>query len=58
MAKKPLIGVWRLVSLELRGADGQVQYPYGSDPVGYLIYDEDGYMSVAVMATNRPSCGT
>jgi len=58
VAKKPLVGTWRLVSLEIKSADGQVQYPYGQDPVGYLMYDKDGYMSVSVMAANRPKCNT
>ena len=47
------IGTWRLVSFELR-SDDQVTYPLGKDAVGYLIYNNDGYMSAALMASKRP----
>ena len=55
MEAHPLVGTWRLVSLEVRGSDGQVQYPYGPDATGYLMYSADGYMSAVVMSANRPS---
>lgn len=48
------IGTWRLVSCELRREDSHVVYPYGKDAVGYIMYNEDEYMSVAIMASNRP----
>jgi hypothetical protein len=38
------IGTWKLVSFEMRSADG-VTYPFGNDPVGYLMYNDEGYMS-------------
>ena len=54
MASNPLIGTWRLVSWENRSlADGQVSYPLGEDAVGYIIYGQDGYMSVAIMTPER-----
>jgi hypothetical protein len=53
MTQASLVGTWRLVSLESRTADGQVSYPWGTDAVGYIIYNEDGYMSVAIMGSNR-----
>lgn len=53
MAQNPFVGTWRLVSFELRGSDGQVSYPLGQDAVGYIMYNEDGYMSVAMMSANR-----
>jgi len=46
------IGTWKLVSYELR-SDGQVTYPLGRDAVGYLMYNNDGYMSAALMASKR-----
>ncbi|MBI2304586.1 MAG: lipocalin-like domain-containing protein [Chloroflexi bacterium] len=54
MVQNPFVGTWRLVSFELRSADGQVSYPYGQDAAGYIMYNEDGYMSVAFMSANRP----
>lgn len=54
MAVNPLVGTWRLVSYELKGADGKVHQPFGENPVGYLMYGQDGYMHAALMKANRP----
>ncbi|MFX1521276.1 MAG: lipocalin-like domain-containing protein [Promethearchaeota archaeon] len=54
MTQNSFVGTWRLRSLEYRRADGQVSYPFGRDFVGYIMYNEDGYMSVAIMSGNRP----
>lgn len=53
LIKSQFVGTWRLISFELRGSDGQVRYPVGKNPVGYLIYSDDGYMSATLMAANR-----
>jgi hypothetical protein len=55
MAENPFIGTWRLVSWEFRGANGQVIYPFGQDAHGYIMYNQDGYMSVAIMKDGRPN---
>ena len=50
MTANPLIGTWRLISWENRSVDGQkISYPLGKDAVGYIMYNEDGYMFVAIM---------
>ena len=48
------IGTWRLQSLEMRSADGQVRQLFGENPEGYIMYAADGYMSVAFMQAGRP----
>ena len=54
MTSNPLIGTWRLISWETRSVDGQkIGYPLGKDAVGYIMYNEDGYMFVAIMRPNR-----
>jgi hypothetical protein len=54
MASNPLIGTWRLLSWQNRSLeDGQLSYPLGEDATGYIIYNEDGYMFVAIMAPQR-----
>jgi hypothetical protein len=53
MISNPLIGTWRLESWENRGVDGQISYPVGKDALGYIMYDRDGYMFVAIMRSNR-----
>lgn len=54
MTQNPFVGTWRLISWEYRSADDQVSNPFGQDFVGYIMYSEDGYMSVAIMSANRP----
>ena len=53
MTSNPLIGTWRLVSWENRSLDGRISYPLGKDAVGYIMYNQDGYMSVAIMRPER-----
>jgi Lipocalin-like domain len=53
MTSNPLIGTWRLISWENRSAAGQVSYPLGRAAVGYIMYNEDGYMFVAIMSPYR-----
>ena len=54
MTSNPLIGTWKLISWENRSVvDGKVSYPFGKDAVGYIMYTQDGYMSVAMMRPNR-----
>ncbi len=42
------LGSWKLISAEYRGAT-QTAYPFGTDPIGLLIYEPDGWMSVQIM---------
>jgi Lipocalin-like domain len=53
MDGNPLVGTWRLVSWVSRDADGQVSHPFGRDPLGYLIYTADGYMSAILTPIDR-----
>jgi lipocalin-like protein len=56
MASNPLIGTWRLISWENKSVeDGQISYPLGKDATGYIMYNEDGYMFVAIMSPYRPN---
>jgi hypothetical protein len=48
-----LVGTWRLVSFEEQGPDGGVIHPYGPNPVGFLMYDASGRMSVQIMRSGR-----
>jgi acyl transferase domain-containing protein/thioesterase domain-containing protein len=53
MSNPDLVGTWKLVSWQLRTASGEVLLrPFG-DAVGYVIYSDDGYMSLSVMKANR-----
>jgi hypothetical protein len=48
-----LVGAWRLVSWENQAADGQVTYPMGRDPIGYVLYTADGRFSVTISRAGR-----
>jgi hypothetical protein len=50
-APASIVGTWRVVKYEDRGADGTVSYPYGKSPVGYFVYDATGHLSVHIMRT-------
>jgi hypothetical protein len=49
----PLLGAWRLITVEDHQPDGSIIYPYGKEAMGCLIYHPDGYMSASVMSAQR-----
>lgn len=51
-----LVGTWKLLAIEERNAQGELVTPldYGPEPVGLLIYDATGHMSVHAMRRGRP----
>jgi hypothetical protein len=49
-----LIGTWRLVAFEDHAAGEMVKHPYGKTPVGLLIYDATGHMSIQVAKLPHP----
>ena len=53
MEKSLLVGAWKLVSAEGRQPGGEVTYPLGVNPVGYLVYTEHGYVSTSIMRAER-----
>jgi hypothetical protein len=54
-ARGSLVGTWKLLSIEERDASGNVVTPldYGPNPIGILIYDATGHMSVHAMRRDR-----
>jgi len=52
-AAEQLVGSWRLVSYETHSPSGEVSAIYGPSPVGRLMYDQYGRMSVHVMDSRR-----
>ena len=51
----PVLGIWKLISLQTEADDGTVTYPFGRDVAGLLMIDAKGYFSVQLMDTKRPS---
>jgi len=49
------IGTWKLVSWKVEQADGEVtDSPFGSNPLGWIMYQPGGRMCVALMRPGRP----
>jgi Lipocalin-like domain len=53
MPTNPLVGAWRLISWKNTTADGDVSHPLGKDASGYIAYNDDGYVFVAIMRPTR-----
>lgn len=54
ISKEQLIGAWRLVSMEYRGAGNASVDPfYQPDSTGLIIYDPSGWMSVHIAGPHR-----
>ena len=55
-AANPLVGTWKLVRVEEHDATGKrvVSLDYGPEPIGLLMYDATGHMSVHAMRRGRP----
>jgi hypothetical protein len=47
------IGSWSLVSWTLTAPDGQIEFPYGEDAVGNIIYTQEGRMAAHLMRRHR-----
>ena len=54
MGQNPFTGTWRLVVADKKDANGRVSYTWGKDAVGYIMYSDDGYMSVGIMSADHP----
>jgi lipocalin-like protein len=49
ITSRALVGTWRLVSVEERQPNGETTYWMGRRPLGLLIYDRAGNVSVQIM---------
>jgi hypothetical protein len=48
-----LVGVWKLVSYTDEQEGHQDRFPFGPEPVGFLIYTSDGFVSAQLMKPGR-----
>ena len=53
MSVNPFVGTWLLISNETKNDSGEVSHPFGKDATGYVIYNEDGYVTFTIMGPNR-----
>ena len=48
------LGAWQLRAWEIRYGDGRAAtFPYGADPIGWLIYTPEGRMSATISRRRR-----
>ncbi len=47
------IGSWSLTSWTLTAPDGRIEFPYGEDAVGCIIYTAEGRMAAHLMRRQR-----
>jgi hypothetical protein len=53
-----LVGTWKLISDKQVRVDGSSSDLYGASPLGQLIYDSYGHMSVHLLTPGLTKCGT
>jgi hypothetical protein len=53
MSHELFIGAWTVVSSEARSETGEVLRPFGDNPVGMIVYERSGRMSVQIMNPER-----
>ena len=54
MKNSQFTGTWRLIACEFRSADGHIEFPFGHDALGMIIYDASGNMAVQIIRPDRP----
>jgi len=53
--KERFSGTWKLLSWKIEQANGElIDPPLGPDPIGWIMYQPGGHMSVAFMRSDRP----
>lgn len=50
---KLIVGTWRLVHSISINSDGNKEYPYGEDAIGYITYSDTGVMTVQISRKSR-----
>lgn len=54
MDREKFLGAWKLISIDIRYAEGNVVSVYGENPAGMITYTDDGKASVHLMDRRRP----
>lgn len=53
--RKNLLGTWKLVSMKSESTSGEIIYPFGQDPLGYITFTEDNFVFLTVTTSDRPN---
>ena len=54
MKSQQFVGSWELQEWTIESRDGKKEFPFGTDAIGQINYDNNGSMSVLIMKNNRP----
>ncbi|MDB9517404.1 lipocalin-like domain-containing protein [Roseofilum reptotaenium CS-1145] len=57
VSKDALVGMWKLIEMKSIDKEETIIYPFGKDPVSYIIYTKEGYVSFSIMMSNRLNLG-
>jgi hypothetical protein len=52
-ARERFVGVWTLESFTERSDSNEISSPLGEEPLGFLIYTADGFVSAQLMRAKR-----
>ena len=50
----PIVGTWKLVEGTIEKSNREVDYPFGENAQGFIMYSENGFMSVHLWRPERP----
>ncbi len=54
--KNKLLGTWKLISMKTETTSGgEVSYPFGQDPLGYITFTDDNFVFLTVTTSGRPN---
>lgn len=53
-----IVGTWKLISWKYKDENGNEVDFFGKDPIGILMYDNEGYMNVQIHKSDRPNFDT
>lgn len=52
-----VVGLWKLHNMKKITSTGTVLYPFGENPLGYILYTEEGFMVAILMNAKRAHIG-
>jgi len=56
--KQQLVGTWKVASATMQIGEQKKPVPLGTDIIGFIMYNPDGYMCFTAMSANRPKFGS
>jgi hypothetical protein len=56
--KQQLVGTWKVASATMQIGEEKKPVPLGTDIIGFIMYNPDGYMCFTAMSASRPKFGS